>query len=346
MKRRISGIFKRYAIALSWVYFSILYGWLAFYLLSGDRFSYLGLMNNLAVYLFFPLPLIGLIAISTRRKELVGGSILGIVVFVWFWGGLFMLNFNQPKEGNPHAELTVMTYNVLGLHGFIDPAIEVIRKQNADVIFLQELTPDLARSMQHELEDLYPYQILDPQPGVWGMGVLSRFPLVNTGEHLPLEWIGTPQILKMDFDNVDVTLVNFHTFAYAFMPPAAVNQNLRDREAQAQVLADFTTRTSGPLIAAGDANAADITQPYRTIRAAGLQDAWRAAGFGLGGTFPGSTVPGSSRWKIGPWYVPKWLLRIDYVFGSPHWEFRSAQMAQFDGVSDHRGVIAELTLME
>lgn len=346
MKGRISGIFKRYAIALSWVYFTILFGWLTLYLLSGDRFSYLGLVNNLAVYLFFPLPLIGLIAIFTRRKELIGSTFLGVAVFVWFWGGLFMPRSNQLKEGNSDAELTVMTYNVLGLHGFIDPAIEVIRKQNADVVFLQELTPDLAHTMQHKLADTYPYQILDPQPGVWGMGVLSRFPLVNTGEHLPLEWIGTPQILKMDFDNVDVTLVNFHTFAYAFMPPAAVDRNLRDREAQAQALADFTARTPGPLIAAGDANTADITQPYRTIRAAGLQDAWRAAGIGLGGTFPGSTVSGSSRWKIGPWYVPKWLLRIDYVFVSPHWEVRSAQVAQFDGVSDHRGVVAELILEE
>ncbi len=108
----------------------------------------------------------------------------------------------------------------------------------------------------------------------------------------------------------------------------------------------MAARTTGPLIVAGDANAADLSQPYRIITRGGLQDAWRAAGFGLGGTFPGSTVPESSRWKIGSWYVPQWLLRIDYVFISPHWEVRSARVAQFDGVSDHRGVIAELILVE
>jgi len=346
MKEPLSNIFKHYAVALGWVYFTILFGWLVLYLLSGDRFSYLGLMNNLAVYLFFPLPLIGLVVVFTRRKELIWGTILGTAVFTWFWGGLFMPRLKIPKEGNPHHVLTVMTYNVLGMHGFIDPAIEVIRSENADVIFLQELTPDLAQTMQRELADIYPYQILDPQPGVWGMGMLSRYPLVDTGEKLPLDWTGTPQILKMDFEGQAVTLVNFHTVAYVFSSPTIVNQNLRRREAQAQELANFAARTTGPLIAAGDANAADVTQPYRIITRGDLQDAWHSAGFGLGGTFPGSAVPESSRWKIGPWYVPQWLLRIDYVFISHHWAVRSARVAQFDEVSDHRGVIAELVLAE
>jgi endonuclease/exonuclease/phosphatase (EEP) superfamily protein YafD len=344
MMKRIASIFKRYAIALSWVYFTILFGWLALYLLSGDRFSYLGLMNNFAVSLFFPLPVMALIAIFTRRKELIGGTLLGAAVFVWFWGTLFIPRSNLPKGGNPHPALVVMTYNVLGMHGFIDPAIEVIRQENADLVFLQELTPELAETMQHELGDLYPYQILDPKPSVMGMGTLSRYPLADTGERLPLDWVGTPQILDLDFEGIAVTLVNFHTFAYHYFPPAAVNQNLRYRETQAVALADFAARTPGPLIIAGDANAADLTQPYRTIRDSGLQDAWRAAGFGLGSTFPGSTVPASSRWKVGPWYVPQWMVRIDYIFVSPHWEAHSARVAQFDGVSDHRGVVAELVL--
>jgi endonuclease/exonuclease/phosphatase family metal-dependent hydrolase len=60
--------------------------------------------------------------------------------------------------------------------------------------------------------------------------------------------------------------------------------------------------------------------------------------------FPGSTVPGSDRPKIGGWYVPRWLARIDYVFYSDHWTAVEARMAQIDGVSDHRGVVAVLEL--
>jgi endonuclease/exonuclease/phosphatase family metal-dependent hydrolase len=77
-----------------------------------------------------------------------------------------------------------------------------------------------------------------------------------------------------------------------------------------------------------------------------LHDTWQEAGFGFGHTFPGSDIPGSSRPKFGNWYVPQWLTRIDYVFVSSHWGVSSASMAQFDGVSDHRGVVAELVLGE
>jgi endonuclease/exonuclease/phosphatase (EEP) superfamily protein YafD len=39
-----------------------------------------------------------------------------------------------------------------------------------------------------------------------------------------------------------------------------------------------------------------------------------------------------------------WLVRIDYIFHSPHWKTLDARLAKFDGVSDHRGVVAVLAL--
>jgi endonuclease/exonuclease/phosphatase (EEP) superfamily protein YafD len=37
-------------------------------------------------------------------------------------------------------------------------------------------------------------------------------------------------------------------------------------------------------------------------------------------------------------------MRIDYIFHSSHWSTVDAHTAPFDGVSDHRGVVAELKL--
>jgi hypothetical protein len=39
-----------------------------------------------------------------------------------------------------------------------------------------------------------------------------------------------------------------------------------------------------------------------------------------------------------------WVLRIDYIFHSRHWQARSARIGPWDGVSDHRPVIATLVL--
>jgi endonuclease/exonuclease/phosphatase (EEP) superfamily protein YafD len=78
----------------------------------------------------------------------------------------------------------------------------------------------------------------------------------------------------------------------------------------------------------------------------GLIDSWKEVGFGLGHTFPGSDVPGSSRPYLWGVPVPMWLARIDYVFHTSDLQAVSARMASFDGASDHRGVIAVLKRVE
>ncbi|HLG12781.1 MAG TPA: hypothetical protein VI876_13565, partial [Dehalococcoidia bacterium] len=78
-----------------------------------------------------------------------------------------------------------------------------------------------------------------------------------------------------------------------------------------------------------------------------LYDAWEKAGSGLGNTFPGvsrEVTPGSSRPDMLGIDVPKWLIRIDYVFCTYDWEAVDARIGPWDGNSDHRPVIAEVTL--
>jgi endonuclease/exonuclease/phosphatase family metal-dependent hydrolase len=65
----------------------------------------------------------------------------------------------------------------------------------------------------------------------------------------------------------------------------------------------------------------------------------------LGHTFPGAVNEWSSRPAVGPFAVPQWLVRIDYVFHSAHFRAVTARTAQSDGVSDHRGVVVRLALV-
>jgi len=106
------------------------------------------------------------------------------------------------------------------------------------------------------------------------------------------------------------------------------------------VIADFA-REKKAVIVGGDTNVAPLSNAYK-IFTSDLSDSWREAGFGLGHSFPGSSIPGSSRPKILGIPVPKWLVRIDYIFHSNDWRAVSARMAQFDGVSDHRGIVVML----
>lgn len=324
----------------SWLYLILLISWLVLHFLTGDRNPYLALANFLSVYLFFPLPLILLAAVFTRSRDLGLGFAFGAVVFLFLWGPQFLPRLKGPPPDG--LTLTVMTYNVLAWHNYTQPVIDTMRAQYVDVVCIQELNHTLAEAISHELKDEFPYQILDPVDSPEGIGVISRFPIRQIDEQSELRWVGGPQFLEFDWDGQTVTLVNIHMSPNTRMGPASVIEPpIRSREAQARELIALARRRS-PLIIAGDANSAPLNEATRILTRE-LRDAWWEAGFGLGHTFPGSTIPGSDRPRIGQdRYVPPWLARIDYIFHSKEWVTISAKLAPFDGVSDHRGVIAVL----
>lgn len=336
------------ATLLAWLarlYLLLLFAWLLLYSISGDRLNPLAAVNMLAVYLFFPLPLAALLGWLVGRRDIWAAAGLGAAAFLWLWGWLFVpARAPAPPAGKP--VLRVLTYNVLGYQLDPDPQIAVLLQENADLVFLQELNPELAQALRQKLAAIYPYQALDPQPGVHGMGVLSKYPLQPAlAAASPLEaldWVGRPQVLLLDWLGQPVTLVNFHMIPTTLGSLPVIGQQSRYRQAQAQALAQLAAQT-GPLIAAGDANTTPTSQAYRLL-ASSLEDAWVSAGLGLGHTFPGSDAPGSSRPRLSGFPVPMWLARIDYIFTSSHWQVYSAHNTIFDGVSDHRGVAADLYL--
>jgi vancomycin resistance protein VanJ len=340
----VREIIQSWTIAIIWAYFAILYGWLAAYLITGDGIAIVAAVNMLAVYLFYPLPLVILAAVFLRNRGVWAGAVFGATAFLWFWGGLFLPRLARHSSNvRPSHTLSVMTYNVLGVHNFTAPIIETIQSEDPDIVLLQELSPTLAGALKDELGAEYPYQVLNPRVGVSGMGVISKIPIQASGESLPLNWVGEPQILDLDWMGRRVKLVHFHLVPTTSTDPQDISATTELRRAEAQVLVAFARQFDGSVIAGGDANTTPLTGAHQ-IFTRELLDAWQEAGYGLGHTFPGSDIPGSWRPRLLGRPAPMWLARIDFLFHSPDWEALSARVAKFDGVSDHRGVVAVLAL--
>nr|HMN30345.1 endonuclease/exonuclease/phosphatase family protein [Caldilineaceae bacterium] len=229
-----------------------------------------------------------------------------------------------------------------------DAALATLQAANVDVIALQELNPAVAAAVHARLSDRFPYQLLDPQHGVTGMGGISRYPLHTTGQQIPGAWLGSPQVVCLDYHGTPVTLVNVHCVSVEFdgwNARAKVEWSIGERERQATALAEFAAAQPGPLIALGGFNTAEQSTAYQCITRR-LHDAWRAAGHGLGHTFPGADSPGSARPVIAGVKAPLWLIRIDYIFYSSHWRPLAAWLGPGTGSSDHRPVVAHLALTE
>jgi vancomycin resistance protein VanJ len=324
---------ERLLIASCTLYLLITVGGLGLHQLVDRDWWWLFLLSSLSVYLFIPLPLVLLTAWRTGRRELWLGFFLGVTLWLYLFGALFWPG-TQAAQANDQI-LRVATYNALGTNPDTAGMLAVIRETNADVVAIQELSPELARALVNEMAERYPYRALQPSLGVTGMGIVSRYPL----EELPHRseaayWIGQPQLAQLDFNGQTVTLFNFHAvppqagIRHPLGIPRTIRVTMGIREQQAQAIAALPDQYPGPLIVMGDLNANDQSRAYR-IATANLHDVWREAGWGVGASFHGF---------LGPPFV-----RIDYIFYSDHWQAASAEMGR-DGGSDHLPITADLRL--
>jgi endonuclease/exonuclease/phosphatase (EEP) superfamily protein YafD len=339
-------------LVVAYGYLVSLFGWYTLHLLAGDRWWWLFLLNAFSAYLFIPLLLLPPLILVVRQHRLWMSTGAAALLWLHLYGALVLPTPTVQAEANGPA-LRVMTYNLLRHNMAPGGIIASIREADADVVALQELNIPVSRAIVAELGDEYPYRVIDARMDKHGMGVISRYPLRDTGEHLPGSlWFGVPRLLELNFQGTPVLLLNIHAISTSVghggdidIAPARMEWSIRQREQQMRLLAGLAARHEGPLIIAGDFNTGDQNHAYDIVSRQ-LNDAWRAAGTGLGYTFPGAAGPGSSRPSIAGIRSPKWLIRIDYIFSSAHWDTTEASIGPWYGRSDHRPVVARLVLRE
>ena len=106
------------------------------------------------------------------------------------------------------------------------------------------------------------------------------------------------------------------------------------RNAEVRRLTEIVDSVRGPLLVTGDFNMTEYSADYHAMRAR-LGDAFRAAGRGLGLTFP---RPRSYPRELpAPWPV----VRLDYVWHSEELRPLDAHVGSSGG-SDHRPVIVRV----
>jgi vancomycin resistance protein VanJ len=318
---------ERLLVGVARLYFAYLAFWLVLHLLVGEPWWWLWLMTVLAEYAFAGLLLVLGIAVLVRRTEVWVGLTVSAALGIWMFGGLFV-----PKPAPAFAagrDISVMTYNLLGEVREPGAVLRTIRAAKADLVALQEVNPQVAEAIRTELAEEYPHQVLDARRGVFGMGTISRYPLRDTGQKPGGFWSALPQVLEMDVHGRPITVINAHPVApYAWGHYS--EQLTEQRQTQVRGVAELVRASSGPVLICIDLNSTDRTVVYRTV-SQGLHDTWREAGWGPGHSW-------SLMRELGWWF------RIDYIFTSDHFRILRAEHGEWDGNSDHRPVVARLTL--
>jgi vancomycin resistance protein VanJ len=251
------------------------------------------------------------VAVREPRALRLGLAALAIVLVVRLGGEWLSLpraaaTVERPPAGGSSSatEVRVITWNVwAGAEESV--TIGALLDHEADLVALQELSFEIAAAIEAsaELRARYPHRVLEPRPGVAGMGLLSRWPV----EAVAFEAEPVRQAATIRLDGLELDIVNGHPFPARIALPFGFEPTKRNAELE-QLRAEVDARIDAGrrVLLIGDFNTAP-TEPAFGPLTAGLHDAHAELGLGPGWTWrPHRFEP----FGIG-------LLRIDLVLGGP-----------------------------
>ncbi|MEZ5383067.1 MAG: endonuclease/exonuclease/phosphatase family protein [Microthrixaceae bacterium] len=249
------------------------------------------------------------------RRSLLAASAVSLII-----GAGLMIGDLGGGERPGRTALTVYAANLGLFRGDISANVAEAVRADADVAVFQEVTPDYLEQLRVGLGGRYAEVVAAPRHDALGAAMFARVEVRSSAIRM-IDGSPTPSADAVAADGTVVRVIGVHTTPPFFGLPTWQRQH---RELAA--LANEAER----VVIAGDFNAIGRLQPMRNLVAdAGLRDAHREVGVGLGLTWPDD--------GLGPVPLPSPVARLDRVL------FRGIQPLSLEvrpaAGSDHRALL-------
>jgi endonuclease/exonuclease/phosphatase (EEP) superfamily protein YafD len=219
-----------------------------------------------------------------------------------------------PRAVGNGPSLNVAAANLHHRERDLQPLRDWLASAQPDLVVLTELTPSHAAQIEAMVG--YPHRQLAPEQGPFGIGLLSRYPLIEA--QLRHDADGIPYVdAIVDWRGQPIRVLGVHP-----MPPLSPHFH-RARDRALRVWAEHARAL--PTVLAGDLNATPWSSAFAGLAEQGLR---RASG--LAPTWPSAVATTTG-------------LPIDHVLVSKAWSVQ-AQARGPDIGSDHRPVSVRLQL--
>ena len=273
-----------------------------------------------APYLLLAAPVAAVLLLVGRLLVILAAALTAAAVVV------YLPRYQAP--GTPEGQdvdVRVLTTNLA--MGEADPrAFAALASERADIVAVQEMTPQAAAGLSGAGMDVaFPYRVIVPAQVASGIGVWSRYPIVNSGriDGYSLPMIGTR--VRIPGVAVDATVLSVHLAAPW---PQDISHWRGDIARLPDTLSEIgRTAGAGAVIVAGDYNATADMAPFRALLTGGYANA--VAGGGLLRTYPQNRV------------VPP-LLGIDHIL-TRNADAVSVATVDVAG-TDHLGLVATVSV--
>ena len=168
---------------------------------------------------------------------------------------------------NDEKTLDVAHFNVSASIANFSETIDEILAVDADVISLQEVTPDWDIELRKSLQNKYPYSRTIVRLDPFGLAIYSRFPLISTDTFMYEDIPNIVGTVKIDDSNQEICFIASYT-----LPVFYTNDYERQRN-HLMAIANYTNSTDCPVITIGDYNAVPWSYEIQDFKtAANLND--------------------------------------------------------------------------
>lgn len=301
----------------------------------------IGAVVGLAAW-FMPLHNHPVLIAAALAPWLLGGSVVAVVLFAlarrWLLvtvavlvagtGLALQLPWYMATSGAraDTVELRVMTANLyLGSADAV--ALTSTARQDADILVVQELTPDAASRLSNAgLDEEFPYRALDARSYASGVGLWSRFPIARSDRIPGYQMAMVSADIRVPGVESQTRVVCAHV---AGPWPQPIGDWRGDMHLLSGSMDDVARDHRASVIFAGDFNATVSMRPFRDLLRDGYDNAGDQAGAGMLATYPANS-----------WLPP--LLGIDHVLVRDA-TASSARTVRIPG-SDHLGLVATVEL--
>ena len=263
--------------------------------------------------------LLALLLLVLRDRTWAGAMFVVALINCWPVANWY---FAEPGAATGHSQsISVLQANVYGGNDHTAALLELIEREQPDLIFLQEVT-DVWIAAMAQIEESYPHKHAIARTDNFGIAVYSREPLLS------IETVASPPrnlptlVARQSINGATVTFVTTHPF-----PPMG-GEWTEARNIQLDSLGELMNSIESPKVLVGDLNITMWAHHYRElINATGLRNARK--GFGVIPTWPRQ--------------LPFALIPIDHCLVSDEFAVLDFRTGPGNG-SDHLPVIIKLSL--
>lgn len=235
---------------------------------------------------------------------------------------LLAVQLIRPNVGHStmasNAHLRVLHMNVLQPNTAYDEAIQQALESHADLVSVQEVSPEWAQVLRQGLQRRYPYVHIEPRRNCYGIALFSRHPF----QEVRTITVGGDPFVEalLNVNGGPVRLLAVHTTS-----PISYG-HFRRRNDQLEQLGRYVARSDTATILVGDLNTVPWDQAFRRFCSrSGLRSMTPA----LHRTWP----------SVGPFA----LIPLDHVLATEGITVRTIRTPAIQG-SDHCALIADLQL--